>query len=220
MMERLLGPLENNMSQDTQPVHVVAICGSLRDGSYTRAALNLALRGTEELGATTQLIDLKKYNLVFCNGDEDSYPDDVFRLREDVKKAQGIILGTPVYHGEVSGVLKNAIDLMGFEQFESRVIGLVGVAGGRMGATSALNGLRNIGRHLHAWVVPEEVSIPSAYNLFDKSGNAKNEEIENRLLEMGRQVARFAYLHTSRQAHEFLNLWETAVQNPGGNSAK
>jgi FMN reductase len=207
------------MSQEPQPVHVVAISGSLRDGSYTRAALEIALRGTEELGATTQLIDLKEYNLVFCNGDEASYPDDVFRLREDVKKAQGIILGTPVYHGEFSGVLKNAIDLMGFEQFESRILGLVGVAGGRMGATPALNGLRNIGRHLHAWVVPEEVSIPSAYNLFDKAGNVTDDEIEKRLLEMGRQVARFSYLHTSKQAQEFMKLWETGVQNPGGGSA-
>ena len=125
-----------------------------------------------------------------------------------------------MYHGGFSGVLKNALDFMGFEQFEGRVVGLVGVAGGRAGAISALSGLRNIGRGLHAWVVPEEVSISSSYEVFDHSGNAKSREIEERLLDLGRQVARFAYLHTSRQAQEFLKLWEIAVQNPGGGSSQ
>jgi hypothetical protein len=44
----------------------------------------------------------------------------------------------------------------------------------------------------------------------------KNPEIEKRLLELGRQVARFSYLHTSEKALEFLRLWEGAPPNPGG----
>jgi len=46
-------------------VRVVGICGSLRKKSYTRLALKLALRGTEEAGAEAQLIDLRDYQLVF-----------------------------------------------------------------------------------------------------------------------------------------------------------
>ena len=37
---------------------VAGICGSLRRGSYTRMAVNLALQGAEEVGAQTYLIDL------------------------------------------------------------------------------------------------------------------------------------------------------------------
>jgi NAD(P)H-dependent FMN reductase len=48
------------------------------------------------------------------------------------------IAGTPLYHGSYSGVLKNAIDPMGFHEFEDKMVGLVGVSGGRMGAGNAL----------------------------------------------------------------------------------
>jgi hypothetical protein len=43
-------------------ISVVGINGSLRDGSYTQLALNLALQGAEEVGAGTQLIDLREYD--------------------------------------------------------------------------------------------------------------------------------------------------------------
>ena len=101
-------------------IRVVGISGSLRNNSYTRMAVKIALQGAEKLGAQTQLIDLRDYDLVFCDGKEDEsiYPEDVFRLRRDVQWAQRIVLGTPEYHGSFSGVLKNALDLMGFAEFE------------------------------------------------------------------------------------------------------
>jgi NAD(P)H-dependent FMN reductase len=206
------------MEKDADVVTISGICGSLRRGSYTRLAVETALRGAAELGAQTYLIDLGEYDLVFCDGarDRQAYPDGVRRLQEKVREAQGIILGTPVYHGSFSGVLKNALDLMGFREFEGKMIGLVGVAGGRVGAVNALDSLRAVGRVLHAWVIPEQVSIPEAWQAFDGAGNPKDEELEQRLLEVGRQVARFAYLHTSRHAMEFLQAWEVAPANPGG----
>jgi FMN reductase len=66
-------------------------------------------------------------------------------LREEVNQGQGIILGTPEYHGGYSGVLKNALDLMGFEKFEEKMLGLVGVSGGAMGAFGPMNSLREVG---------------------------------------------------------------------------
>ena len=202
----------------TTQVKVIGISGSLRERSYTRMAVSIALQGAQEVGAQTQLVDLRDYELVFCDGyeNESAYPSDVFRLRDDVRQAQGIILGTPEYHGSLSGVLKNALDLMGPAEFEGKMIGLVGVSGGRMGAINALNNLRTIGRALHAWVVPEQVSIPQARDAFDQAGRLKSAGLEDRLMEVGRQVARFAYLHSSEQASEFLRLWETAPVNPGG----
>src|SRR5436190_18456172 len=119
---------------------IVGIPGSLRPGSYTRRAVEIALEGAAETGAETRLIDLRDYHLIFRDGkDESAYPADVFKLRAEVKQADGVILGTPEYHGSVSGVLKNALDLMGFDEFEGKMIGLLGVSGGRMGAFEALS---------------------------------------------------------------------------------
>jgi FMN reductase len=201
-----------------EPLLLVGICGSLRPSSFTRRAVDIALKGAQELGVQTQLIDLRDYDLAFCTGNDADYPDGVFRLRNEVQRAQGIILGTPEYHGSFSGVLKNALDLMGFDQFEGKTLGLIGVSAGPMGAISALTSLRTIGRALHAWVIPEQVSIPEVWKHFDGTGEMTDPKLERRLLELGRQVTRFAYLHSSEQAREFLEAWEQAPLNPGGKS--
>jgi NAD(P)H-dependent FMN reductase len=195
---------------------VAGICGSLRKGSYTRMAVNVALRGAAEAGAQTQLVDLVEYGLGFAGIGDGSEPEGVATMRKLVKAADGIILGTPEYHGSFSGVLKNALDLMGFAEFEGKMMGLVGVSGGKMGAFDALNSLRNIGRALHAWVVPEQGSVPEAWKAFAEGGGLKDGEMQDRLLTVGRQVARFARLHKCAEATEFLKRWETAPVNPGG----
>lgn len=199
-------------------IHVVGICGSIRPGSFTRMALVEALAGAAADGATTQLIDLRDYRLPFvttADGPEQQSPD-VLRLRTEMKSADGIILATPEYHGSFSGVLKNAIDLMGFDEFEGKMVGLVGVSGGRMGASDALNTLRSVGRVLHAWVLPQQVSIPEARSLFDSAGQIKDEQLGRRLRDTGAQVARFARVHKCANAEEFVQLWQKAPENPGG----
>ena len=205
------------MARDAQ-VNVIGICGSLREESHTRRALTISLEGAEEVGAEVKLIDLRDYQLILSDGKEheEDYPEDVFTLRQEVEEAKGIILGTPEYHGSFSGVLKNTIDLMGFPEFEAKIIGLVGVSGGGLGAVNALNGLRVVGRALHAWVLPEQVSIPQAWKVFDENGGVSDSALEGRLRELGRQVSRFAYLHGSSQAREFIEAWENMPSNPGG----
>jgi len=204
------------LSEQETTLRIAGISGSLRAGSYTRRAVEIALEGAAETGAETRLIDLRDYNLVFRDGKDDTgYPDDVFRLRSEVKQAEGVILGTPEYHGSFSGVLKNALDLMGFDEFEGKMIGLVGVSGGRMGAFDALNSLRNIGRALHAWVIPEQTSVPEAWKVFSEDGKIADPQLEQRLKEIGRQVARFSRLHKCENALEFLKSWQKAPANPG-----
>lgn len=202
------------------PIKIIAISGSLSHESFTRKALKIALNGALAANAEIELIDLRDYELAFCganvdaDGNETEYPDDVFRLRSQVLQAHGIILGTPEYHASYSGVLKNALDLMSSEHFEGKMMGLVGVSAGALGANSAINSLRSVGRSLHAWVVPEQVSIPFVDSVFDSQGNPLNHEIEQRLIALGKQVARFASLHSSPHAQEFIQAWEAAPENP------
>jgi NAD(P)H-dependent FMN reductase len=209
--------MENPRSEQ---IHVIGICGSIRPGSFTRMALAEALAGAAGEGASTRLIDPRDYHLPFVtapDGPEQQLPE-VQRLRADVKQADGIILATPEYHGSYSGVLKNTIDLMGFDEFEGKMLGLVGVSGGRMGASDALNTLRSVGRALHAWVLPQQVSIPDVWSMFDSDGRIKDEKLGRRLRETGAQVARFARVHKCASAEKFVEMWVKAPDNPGGES--
>jgi len=104
----------------------------------------------------------------------------------------------------------------GLQEFGGKMLGLVGVSGGAMGAVNALNSLRAVGRSLHAWVIPQQVAIPQGWKVFNQDGELQDEEYHERLLDIGRQVARFAFLHSSQEVKEFLELWEQAPPNPGG----
>ena len=202
---------ENSLEpQPKNVIKVVGICGSIRKNSYTYKVVELALRGAAEMGVATQLIDLNQYELGFCTADDKDYPADVFRLRKDVGEAQGIILGTPEYHGSFSGVLKNALDLMSFDEFSQKVIGLVSVSAGAMGAMNALTSLRTVGRTLHAWVVPQQVAIPNVYKVFGPDGEISDPKLKTRVLEVGQQVARYSFLHHDKDVKQMLIQWEEA----------
>jgi hypothetical protein len=71
---------------------------------------------------------------------------------------------------------------------------------------------------LHAWVIPQQVSIPEASRQFDENGDLKDPEIRSRLLQLGEQVARFTALHNASASVEFLQQWQSAPENPGGRS--
>ncbi len=205
------------MSVNGEPVEirVVGLSGSLRAGSATRTAVQYALRGAEEEGAKTELLDLADYKLPFLGLDgEESSVKAVERFRAELRASDGMILGSPEIHGSVSGVLKNALDLVGYDEFEGKMIGLVGVAGGRMGATETLSHMRTIGRSLHAWVVPNQVSIGDSNEAFDAKGNPTSLEVGNRLKSVGKQVAHFAVLHKCENHMQFLKEWEGAPTAP------
>ncbi len=201
-----------------EPVLVTGLCGSLRAGSYTASAVRIALQGAQDFGARTTFVDLHDYDLGLHLGQAEACRErgDVRRFRADIKAADGLIIGTPEYHGSFSGVLKNAIDFLTFDEMEGKMIGLVGVSGGSMGAFDAMNGLRSVGRALHAWVVPQQAAVPEAWKVFDDGGHLHAPDLEKRIVEVGRQVARFAQLHKQGSMHEFLRNWETAPSNPGG----
>jgi FMN reductase len=162
------------------------------------------LRAAEEAGAHSQFIDLKDYQLGLCD-DSTEASANALKLRQMVRQAQGIILGTPEYHGSFSGVLKNAIDHLQGKDLTGKIIGLIGVSGGSLGGIEALNGLRTVARSVHAWVIPQQAAIPEAWEAFDTSGKMKDKNLENRVKEVGHQVARFAALHWAERLEEALS---------------
>jgi NAD(P)H-dependent FMN reductase len=198
-------------------IRVVGLVGSLRAESATRKAVEHALRGAEEAGAKVELLDLAAYNLPFLGRErEENNVKTMVRFRADLRAADGIIIGSPEIHGSISGVLKNALDLASSDEFEGKMVGLVGVAGGRMGASETLSNLRTIGRSLHAWVVPTEVSIGDSGEAFDARGEPIDQEVGHRLKSVGKQVARFARLHKFENRFQFLKELEVSPVNDGG----
>lgn len=161
-------------------VKIVGIAGSLRPQSYSHLALQAASGRITALGAQMEILDLRQMQLPFCNGEKE-YPDypDVEKLRNAVSRADGLILSTPEYHGSASGVMKNALDLMSFDQLSDKVTGLISVLGGQSNS-NALNDLRVIMRWVHAWVIPEQIAIGQAWSAFGKDGKIMDEKLSQR----------------------------------------
>ena len=161
-------------------VKIVGIIGSLRTDSYSALALQQAIERVKALDAEVEILDLRNMTLPFCDGGTE-YPDypDVEVLRDTVKAADGLILATPEYHGSVSGVLKNALDLMSFEHLSGKVVGSISVLGGQPNS-NALNSLRIIVRWVHGWVIPEQIAVGQAWQAFDSEGKVKDEKLSQR----------------------------------------
>ena len=174
-------------------------------------AVRYVLESSREAGANVELLDLAAYRLPFLGRErEEANVENVRRFRAALRAADGIILGSPELHGSISGVLKNALDLAGSDEFEGKMVGLVGVAGGRMGATESLSHLRTIGRSLRAWVIPTQASVGDSDKAFDTYGEPIDPEIGARLKLVGKQVAHFARLHKCENHLQFLKEWEGA----------
>lgn len=173
---------------DAPPIRILALCGSLREGSYTQHALRRAAAAATAAGALVTTLDLGEQPLPFCDGrkDFDSYPESARRLRELAAEADALLLATPEYHNSFSGVMKNALDLLSFDQLAGKVCALISIAGGGS-AMSSLSHLRIVLRAVHAWVLPQQVMIPSAWQAI-ADGEVADPKLAARLEELGREL--------------------------------
>lgn len=169
--------------------HVAAVCGSLRDGSYTRIALEHALTGASELGASVDLIDLRTLDLPVYDADADG-AGDAAELTARIRDADSVLLGSPMYHGSYSAPLKNALDYCGFDEFEDTTVGLLAVSGGSFTVTT-LDHMRSVCRALNAWVIPHQAAIPSVNSQFD-DGEFVDPDIEARVETLGQRAVEYA----------------------------
>jgi NAD(P)H-dependent FMN reductase len=172
-------------------VHVVAAAGSLRDESHTRTSLRHALQAAEGCGATTELLDLREFDLPPLDPDVEGTGDGE-RFAARVRAADSVLLGTPVYHGSYSGVLKNAVDYCGFDEFESTTVGLLAVAGGSFPVT-ALEHLRSVCRALNAWVLPHQAAVPRASSAF-ADGVFADDQLADRVETLGVRAVEYAQI--------------------------
>ena len=181
--------------------HLVGVSGSLRNESYARRALTRALDAAEDAGATTELLDLREYDLPVFDPDRDDTADAA-RLAEAVREGDAVVLATPVYHGSYSSPLKLALDYCGFDEFEDTTVGLLAVAGGGFPVT-ALDHLRSVCRAVNAWVLPHQAAIPRARNNFE-DGRLVDDDIAARVDTLGERAVEFAHIEPDPPCPESL----------------
>jgi len=158
---------------------ILGIAGSLRQGSYNRAALRAAARLAPE-GVTLEVFDLD--GIPPYNQDEETRPPArVAELKARIRAADAILFSTPEYNYSIPGVLKNAIDWASRPYGDSAWNGKPAAV---MGASVALQGTSRAQYHLRQVFVyldmhplnQPEVMIADAARRFDEHGNLTDEK--------------------------------------------
>ena len=160
------------------PLLILGIAGSLRDGSFNRAALRAAQALVPE-GATLETFDIKGLP-GFSQDDEANPPAQVVELKQRIRAADAILFVTPEYNYSVPGVLKNAIDWAsrpyGDSAWTKKPVAIMGASVGTLGTARAQYHLRQTFVFLNMYAVNQpEVMIAHAHKHFDAQGNLTDE---------------------------------------------
>lgn len=177
---------------------VVALGGTTNQNSATEKALRIALQGAADSGAETLLISGPELELPIYAWERKERNAAAIHLIDALRRSDGIIIGSPGYHGSVSGLIKNALDyvedMSGDEHpyFHGRPVGAVATGAGWQGAVMTLTALRSIVHALRGWNTPLGVAINTAGPVFDARGCCLDEKTDAMLRAMGREVAEAA----------------------------
>jgi chromate reductase len=131
---------------DLAPLHVLGFAGSLRAGSVNRALLRAA-RDLAPVGMTVETVGLGDLPLYNADLDTDeARPEAVVRFKAQIAVADGLLIATPEYNHNVSGVLQNAIDWASRPAHRSPFVGkpvaIMGAASGAIGSARAQEQLK------------------------------------------------------------------------------
>ena len=158
---------------DAKGISVLAICGSLRAGSYNRAALRTAIE-LKPPGMIIETADIGSFPLYNEDVRAQGFPPPVEKLRQQIKEADALLFATPEYNYSISGVLKNAIDWASRppdQPFAGKPVAMMGAGAGMAGTARAQYDLRKccVFLDMHPINKPE-VLIGVAHTKFDAEG--------------------------------------------------
>ena len=159
---------------------IVGLGGTTRAGSSSERAVRAVLARAEAQGARTAMFDGPALAALphYAPERSERTPEQAAFV-EAVRRADGVVVGTPGYHGGMSGLVKNALDLLedlrgdARPYLEGRAVGLVVTAAGWQAGGVVLSALRDVVHALRGWPTPLGVSLNSAAApLFDAEGGA------------------------------------------------
>jgi chromate reductase len=170
----------------SEPIKLVAFCGSLRKASFNRMALNAFIERVPT-GTTVQTIEID-WPLYDADVQAKGFPDKVQAAQKAMLEADGIVFACPEYNYGPSGVLKNAIDWLSRmtpQPFAAKPVAMFGASGGVLGTARAQYQLRQILIFLDGRPVNKpEVMIGGAANRF-ADGKLTDEASAKLLADLG-----------------------------------
>lgn len=176
-------------------LRVALVCGSLREGSCTKVALEYVANYIESHVDAFHL-DLQLAPLPFFTERNKQENPLVIEFIDQIKNADAILIGTPEYHGSLTGVLKNALDYLSKDELKNKPIALVAVGAGQYGGIGALDAMSSIMKNLHALVIPYQAAISSSHKVI-QNGEVVLNEYKSRLEHVAEQLLLFTKRITS-----------------------
>ena len=166
--------------------------------------LDLALKAAEAKGARVEMFGGEPLaRLPIFNPQEDQASPERDALVDAVRRADGLIIASPGYHGSVSGLVKNALDSLealrddARPYFDGRAVGVIVTVDGWQAAGATLGALRAIVHALRGWNTPMGVALNGAAardtgGLFDGQGRLADRRDAWQVQTMAEQVVDFA----------------------------
>ena len=179
-------------------IRIVAIGGTVNPGSTTEQALRLAAASAAAGAADLQVFGGAYLAALPHYGSETQAKGDGSELVEAVRRADGVLIAAPGYHGTISGLVKNALDFL--EELskderpylDGRAVGLIATAYGDQATMSTLFAMRSIVHALRGWPTPMGATIRTYRGLFSPDGECLEDRARMQLELVGQQVARGA----------------------------
>jgi FMN reductase len=180
---------------------VVGIGGTVGGLSSTERSLRIALDAAAAEGFATRMFggaDMARLPLYDPRATARTADERAFV--DAVRGASAVIIASPGYHGSISGVVKNALDLLEETARDPRPyladlpVGLIATAYGWQATGSTIAALRSIVHALRGWPTPFAAAINTQECRFDDEGGASDPAVLEQLRRVGQQVVRFSGL--------------------------
>lgn len=169
-------------------MNLLAIAGSLRDGSYNRQLLEAAARSAPanvQVRVYQHLAAIPLFNEDLAQA-AGRGPQSVVQLRRAVRESDGLIIATPEYTQSIPGVLKNVLDWLSLPApdrvLAGKPVAVIGASTSASGTRLAQSALRQVLFATESRVLTGPALFArGADQLFDSSGRLVDSAIENQL---------------------------------------
>ncbi|MDF3339641.1 NAD(P)H-dependent oxidoreductase [Mycolicibacterium septicum] len=176
---------------------VVGLGGTLRADSSTERAVRYCLESVERQGGRTRMFAGPDLELPMYAPHSLERTPAALEFVSALRDADAVVVGSPGYHGAISGLVKNALDYIEDLREDPRVYldntpwGCISCAYGWQAAVGTLGQLRSIGHALRAWPTPLGVAINSADKIWSETGELADGTVRGQLEMLATQLLTF-----------------------------